>query len=302
MSDKSLMPVDRVGELMHAALSELVAQGGEARGSDVIGAVGKRFVFSAVELEAYSNGTPRWETNLRFYTTNCVKAGWLRKSKGTWQITTEGRQVLSLSPGELVRESTRKYNEWNRTRSKSSISEETQSLTIETAPELVVRENTFEQAEEQSRRVIEDHLFTLSPYEFQDLVGHLLRAMGYFIAHTAPPGPDGGVDLIVYKDPLGTVAPRIKVQVKHRRESKVSSREIRELQGLIQHEEVGLMVSSGGFAKDAANEARRASKHIDQIDLERLITLWQEHYPKLSEEGRRMLPLAAIYHLAPTED
>ncbi len=52
--------------------------------------------------------------------------------------------------------------------------------------------------------------------------------MGYHVPFIAPPGRDGGVDAIAYKDPLGTVAPRIKVQVKHK-EQKATVREVREL-------------------------------------------------------------------------
>ncbi|MBF0548586.1 MAG: restriction endonuclease [Candidatus Riflebacteria bacterium] len=29
-------------------------------------------------------------------------------------------------------------------------------------------------------------------------------------------GKDGGVDIIAYRDPLGTESPRIKIQIKHR--------------------------------------------------------------------------------------
>lgn len=129
-----------------------------------------------------------------------------------------------------------------------------------------------------------------------------LRGMGYFIAHDAPPGPDGGVDLIVYKDALGTVPPRIKVQVMHRRNTKVTVKEIRELHGLLHNDEVGLMVSSGGFTSEAAREARASSKHVDMIDLERFVTLWQQHYDRIGDEGRAMLPLAPIYFLAPVEE
>ena len=53
--------------------------------------------------------------------------------------------------------------------------------------------------------------------------------MGYHVPFVAPPGRDGGVDVIAYKDPLGTVAPRIKAQIKHR-EEKVTVREVRELE------------------------------------------------------------------------
>jgi len=38
--------------------------------------------------------------------------------------------------------------------------------------------------------------------------------MGYHVAWVAPPGPDGGVDVIAQSDPLGINGPRIKVQVK----------------------------------------------------------------------------------------
>jgi hypothetical protein len=66
-------------------------------------------------------------------------------------------------------------------------------------------------------------------------------------------------------------------------------KEIRELHGLLHNDEVGLMVSSGGFTSDAAREARSSSKHVDMIDLERLVTLWQQHYGRMSEEARAML-------------
>src|SRR3712207_7764782 len=60
------------------------------------------------------------------------------------------------------------------------------------------------------------HIASLGPYDFQNLVAELLRAMGYHVPHVSPPGPDGGIDIMAYRDPLGTTAPRIKVQVKHR--------------------------------------------------------------------------------------
>ena len=43
----------------------------------------------------------------------------------------------------------------------------------------------------------------MPPYQFQDLVAALLRAMGYHVAWVAPPGKDGGTDIVAYTDPLG---------------------------------------------------------------------------------------------------
>src|SRR5262249_7819332 len=69
-----------------------------------------------------------------------------------------------------------------------------------------------------------------------------------------PPGRDGGVDVIAYKDPLGTVAPRIKVQIKHK-DQKVSVREVRELEAILRKEgDIGLIVSSGGFTSEVERE------------------------------------------------
>ena len=202
----------------------------------------------------------------------------------------------------LIREAKRLYREWHSNRP-SDDPKLPDNATVSEADEFALRREAFEKAEEQARAGIEQHIHAMSPYEFQDLVGHLLTGMGYFVAHTSPPGPDGGVDLIVYKDPLGTVPPRIKVQVKHRRDSKVAARDVRELHGLLQHnDEVGLIVATGGFTSDAAREARASGKHVDLIDLERFVTLWQQHYNRIEEEGRAMLQLASIYFLAPTDE
>jgi restriction system protein len=54
----------------------------------------------------------------------------------------------------------------------------------------------------------------MPPYDTQDLVAGLLKALGYHIEWVSPPGKDGGIDIIAHIDPLGTRPPRIKVQVK----------------------------------------------------------------------------------------
>ncbi len=142
----------------------------------------------------------------------------------------------------------------------------------------------------------------MGPYDFQKLVAELLKAMGYFVAHVAPPGPDGGVDVTAYKDPLGTVAPRIRVQVKHR-DQKVTIQEVRELEALLRKEgDIGLFVSRGGFTADAEREIRSSTKHIETMDLDRLVNLWQQHYDKISEPGKALLPLVKVHFLAPAEE
>ncbi len=38
------------------------------------------------------------------------------------------------------------------------------------------------------------------------------------------------------------------------------------------------------------------------MDADPLIGLWQQHYEKISEAGKALLPLVKLYFLAPTEE
>jgi hypothetical protein len=74
-------------------------------------------------------------------------------------------------------------------------------------------------------------------------------------------------------------------------------------QGLLYSEDdIGLLVSSGGFTSDAEREARASHKHVELMDLARLISLWKEHYASLREKGRNLLPLVQVHFLAPDEE
>jgi restriction system protein len=139
----------------------------------------------------------------------------------------------------------------------------------------------------------------MPPYDFQELVASLLRAMGYHIAWVAPPGKDGGIDIQAWSDPLGTRPPRIKVQVK-RVGQNISVDELRSFMGVLGEEDVGIFVTTSGFTKDASEEARRSVRiKVTLVDLDRLFSLWVEHYSRLDEAARRRFPLQPIYFLAP---
>jgi len=66
--------------------------------------------------------------------------------------------------------------------------------------------------------------------------------------------------------------------------------------------DVGVFVCKGGFTKVAEEEARRQEKRrIMLVDLKRLFDLWTEHYAKIPEVQRRLLPLRPVYYLAPED-
>lgn len=70
--------------------------------------------------------------------------------------------------------------------------------------------------------------------------------------------------------------------------------------GLLQKDgDVGIFVSTGGFTPDARATARGAGVHVELIDFERFISLWQEFYGRLLEEDKALLSLIPIYFFAP---
>lgn len=63
---------------------------------------------------------------------------------------------------------------------------------------------------------------------------------------------------------------------------------------------VGTFVNTGGFARDAIDEARsQTTRRVTLVDQDRLVKLRTEHYGKLEEGARRRLPLVPVYFLAP---
>jgi restriction system protein len=237
----------------------------------------------------------RYEKIVRFSTITAVKAGWLLKSKGAWSLTEAGRDAFAMfkDPEEFNREARRLYRQWKADQPTEESEDEEEDVGQAAA--------TLEEAEEAAWSEIEAFLEKMIPYDFQELVAGLLRGMGYFVEWVSPPGPDKGIDIVAHVDPLGVKGPRIKAQVK-RRADRINVDGVRGFMALLGDSDVGIFVSTGGFTRDAEDEARRQEKRrIMLVDLKRLFDLWTEHYDQIKETQRRLLPLRAVYYLAPDE-
>lgn len=245
----------------------------------------------------------RFLTMLGYSLSNCKKCGWLyQNNSGLLFVTDKGidacQSYLAI-PWAMQRAS---RNLADRIRRNLDVPE--------TLPEDMPPDNTeeynsddpstedvFNQARDDSSKSIKKFLSEIDPYEFQSLVGDLINAMGGFVEWIAPPGPDGGIDIVANTDHLGISGQKIKVQVK-RQTAPVSEATLKSFMCNLGANDSGIFVCTGGFVANAARMARLDTAHkITLIDMERLIELWIAALPKLSDEAKRRFPLTPVYFL-----
>jgi len=293
----------RLGELVQQLFRILHKYPDGLKARDALHTLANSVTLTEYERGSYESGR-RFEKIVRFATVDTARAGWMVKDAGIWTITEEGICALKNFPEPLIfhREAARLYRQWHKIHKGNKPSADLIELEGEIEIEDESEKNVsvfYEEAKEQAQISIDGYLHGMNAYDFQKLIAELLQAMGYHVTWVAPPGKDGGVDIIAYTDPLGTQGPRIKVQVKQQQKS-VSEPELKSFMANIGQQDSGIYVCTGGFTKDAATFARsQESKRIMLIDTDKLVELWIEFIPKLSDQAWQRLPLTPIYFLTP---
>ena len=151
--------------------------------------------------------------------------------------------------------------------------------------------------EEEANNRIRDYIGSqFHGHEFTRLVAAVLQAQGY-AAEVAPPGPDGGVDIVAGSGPMGFDPPRICVQVK----SGVQTTKVdvlRELKGTLKNfgADFGLLVSWGGFTGDTRSEARKSSYfNVRLWDSQAFLNALFQNYDRLPAVLKAKLPLKQVW-------
>ncbi|QDR81812.1 restriction endonuclease [Sporomusa termitida] len=144
---------------------------------------------------------------------------------------------------------------------------------------------------QQAKSMVEDAIGHLDPWEMQDLVAGILRAMGYQV-RVSPKGPDGGVDILAHKDAFGFEKPVVKVQVKHRKDTS-SAPEIQQLLGASPMGGSCIFVATGGFKSTAVKVAQQ--NDVKLIDLPGLADLLTDWYESLPNETKALIPMKKVY-------
>lgn len=292
----------RLGELIQALFRILEKYPGGMKARDALAALAATVTLTEYEAGSYESGR-RFEKIVRFATVDTVRAGWLIKNDGIWTLTGEGAKALKLykDPLEFHKKAAQIYQCWLKDHKKSKtgldspIAEES-DLEDESDKSVSV---SYEEAKEQAQEKIDTFLHAMDAYAFQGLVAELLKAIGYHVTWIAPPGKDGCVDILAYTDPLGTQGPRIKVQVKQQQKA-VTEPDLKSFMANIGQHDSGIFFCTGGFTKDAEAYARsQESKRIMLVDSAKLVQLWTDNIPRLSDQAWQRLPLTPIYFLTP---
>lgn len=278
---------------LYAVMVEMKKRGGSIPVKDI-----SPFVEANVDLTEWEREPAgkmkyiRWTNNFQFYSIDYVKAGFIQKKNGFWYLTPEGEAVLPKGKEEILILAGKAYHAWQSGKASKSEEDEPPVESQEVSNTI-----SLETLESDAREGIKRYIASKGPYEFQEIVAALLRAMGYYTPFIAPKGKDGGIDIIAYMDPLGAKEPRIKAQVKHMPDSSISSKDIQALVGAMRAGDFGLFVTSGKFTSDAIIAARNSKEFIRILDGEDFIEMWQEYYDKMTDEDKNMLPLKRIAFL-----
>ena len=283
---------------LYAVMKEMSRRGGSMPAKELYPFVNENVELTDWEKEpAGKMQYIRWTNSFQFYSIDYQKAGFIVKKSGNWYLTPEGEAALKKTPEAVMNIANDAYHAWKKARD------------IEDNPDEEPTDNTaesdnsmkLEQLESDAREGIKAFIASKDPYEFQDMVAALLRAMDYHTPFIAPKGKDGGIDIIAYLDPLGAKTPRIKVQVKHKPETSIGASEVRALSGVLKAGDIALFVTSGTYSADARNAASGNDKFIRLIDGNDFIEMWQEYYDKMSDDDKNMLPLKRISFLGNNE-
>lgn len=185
----------RTGELVRELFRILMPHPDGMQARDALAALENTVTLTEYEMGTYESGGSRFEKIVRFATVDCVKAGWLHKAKGRWIVTEAGKAAYTTHPDPeaFYKRAVKLYYEWKSTRPDSGPAPGQESDDVTSGKTASI---TFEEAEEQAWLEIDQYLRGMKPYDFQELIASLLRAIGYHVSWVAPPGKDGGIDVL----------------------------------------------------------------------------------------------------------
>lgn len=271
--------------VLHAGLAVVNTKGGSLSLKDI-----KEHVLKNISLDEWateiieSNGLPRWETYLHFFSIDAAKAGFLEKGKGIWTITPSGKEAIKMPPWEFLNAATEGYKIWKNSQvpSTSKIQDEaTEDLVPDSPPEeqMLLIQSTSNGL--LSADLLE-RLKNMTWQEFERVVVRVLIGMGYGgsrkeAGQALQTSGDEGIDGIINEDRLGLDV--IYIQAKKWTDNPVGRPEIQKFVGALAGKQAskGIFITTTKFSAEAKEYAKNISQRVILLDGERLASLMIEH-------------------------
>jgi restriction system protein len=117
----------------------------------------------------------------------------------------------------------------------------------------------IEQHNQQIRKTLHEHLLSMKPDDFEELISLLLGEMGFEMVEVTKYSNDGGIDVRGTLVVGGVVRNQMAVQVK-RWKNNIQSPTIQQVRGSLGVHEQGLIITTSDFSKGAIKEAAQTDK------------------------------------------
>lgn len=273
--------VPRCRDLIKPTLDALHRLGGSANNREIVSQVIEDMGLSAAITQVpYSGKANRTalEDELGWARTYLRKYGLIDNSeRGVWSLTAKGQQTQDVDP-QAVCDSYQQSLRQKRTR-KQAQTEQIENNTAESALTENVENSAEDSADETAywREDLLDTLRDMPPDAFERLCQRLLRESGFVEVEVTGKSGDGGIDGRGIIRLAGLISFPVLFQCK-RYSGSVGAGVVRDFRGAMAgRAERGLILTTGGFTKEAQREATRPGVSlIDLIDSELLMDKMKE--------------------------
>lgn len=278
---------------------QLTADGKEHQMKELIASLIDRYDMSDEEkTRLLPSGTSHvFGSRVAWAKTYLKQAGLLSSPRrGIFQITEDGRALLSKSPPKIDNGVLANYPAFisfrDRSKQTSESTEEqpqTQELPLEQTPEDAMA-SAYKRLRAELEIELLEQVRKATPTFFEQLVVDLIVAMGYGgsrqdAGRAIGKSGDGGIDGIIKEDKLGLDA--IFLQAK-RWESNVGRPEIQKFAGALQGQRAnkGIFITTSAYSRDALDYVQAISSKIILIDGSQLVRYMIDHNVGVSVSGK----------------
>ena len=267
---EELRKVPLYNELLNPVLKSLNELGGSASIDELFRQIISDLQLSpdVVQVLHGKGNRSELEYRLAWARTYLKKFGLINNSeRGVWSLTSKGANVESVDPNEVVLF----------VRQQGRISDQADSPQSVT---LIESEDLNEDSTDEIahwREVLMDALLGMTPDSFERLCRRVLRESGFIEVEVTGRSGDGGIDGNGIIRLAGLISFPVLFQCK-RYSGNVGASTVRDFRGaMIGRADKGLVITTGGFTRDAHAEATRdGAPPIDLIDGELLMSKLKE--------------------------